>query len=131
MSPSLNIAVAQLNLLVGDIEGNAERVIEAAHHARTQLTADVIVFPELTLTGYPPEDLLLRPSLYTRVDDALEKIRQQVHGIDVVLGFPHSTPTGHYNAAALLREGETVAVYHKQVLPNYGVFDACRLFKST
>ena len=130
MSPSLNIAVAQLNLLVGDIEGNAERVIEAAHHARTQLTADVIVFPELTLTGYPPEDLLLRPSLYTRVDDALEKIRQQVHGIDVVLGFPHSTPTGHYNAAALLREGETVAVYHKQVLPNYGVFDEKRHFQA-
>jgi len=130
MSTQLNIAVAQLNLLVGDIEGNTRRVIDAANEARSQLSADVIVFPELTLTGYPPEDLLLRPGLYPRVEAALAHIRQAVRGIDVVLGFPQDTSTGHYNAAALLRDDETVTVYHKQVLPNYGVFDEKRHFQA-
>jgi NAD+ synthase (glutamine-hydrolysing) len=130
MSTQFKIAIAQLNFLVGDIEGNAGKVIEAVKTARLHLGADVIVFPELTLTSYPPEDLLLRPGLYPRVEEALEKIRQQVKGIDVVLGFPQSTPAGNYNAATLIRDGEVVAVYHKQVLPNYGVFDEKRLFQA-
>ena len=130
MSSQLKIAVAQLNFMVGDIEGNAGKVIEAAKNACYHLGADAIVFPELTLTGYPPEDLLLRPSLYARVETAVERIRKQVKGIDVVVGFPQSTPSGNYNAAAVIRDGVIVAVYHKQILPNYGVFDEKRHFQA-
>lgn len=124
----LRIVMAQLNMLVGDIEGNAEKVIAAAERARDELHADVIVFPELALTGYPPEDLLLRPGLYTRVLAALETVNQRLRGIDIVLGYPHTAVGGVYNAASLLRDGHVVATYHKQHLPNYSVFDEMRYF---
>lgn len=130
MTDRLRIAIAQLNLLVGDVEGNADKVIETAKHARFHLGADAVVFPELTLTAYPPEDLLLRPGLYARVDDALHKIQQQTKGIDVIIGYPENTPAGNYNAAAVLRDGEVIAVYHKQHLPNYSVFDEKRYFEA-
>jgi NAD+ synthase (glutamine-hydrolysing) len=128
MTTKLRIAMAQLNLLVGDIEGNAEKIIAASERARDELEADVIVFPELALTGYPPEDLLLRPGLHTRVLAALETVNLRVHGIDVVLGYPRSAVGGVYNAASLLRDGQVVATYHKQHLPNYSVFDEKRYF---
>jgi len=124
----LRIAMAQLNMLVGDIEGNAARVIAAAEQARDELKADLVVFPELTLTGYPPEDLLLRPRLLTRTLAALEGINQKLRGIDVVLGYPHAAVGGIYNAASLLRDGKVVSTYHKQHLPNYSVFDEKRYF---
>ncbi len=124
----LRIVMAQLNMLVGDIEGNAEKVIAAAERARDDLKADVVVFPELTLTGYPPEDLLLRPGLYTRVLAALEKVNLRVCDIDIVLGYPHAAAGGVYNAASLLRADKKVATYHKQHLPNYSVFDEKRYF---
>jgi len=120
--------MAQLNMLVGDIEGNAEKVIAAAERARDELEADVVVFPELALTGYPPEDLLLRPGLHTRVLAALQKVNLKVRGIDVVLGYPRSAIGGLYNAASVLRDGQVVATYHKQHLPNYSVFDEKRYF---
>ncbi len=120
--------MAQLNLLVGDVAGNAGRVIASAVWARDELGADVVVFPELTLTAYPPEDLLLRPGLHRRVLRALEEIKRAVRGIDVVVGYPRETSGGIYNAASLLRDGQVVATYHKEHLPNYSVFDEKRYF---
>lgn len=128
MAETLRIAMAQLNMLVGDIEGNAKKVIAAAERARDELQADVVVFPELTLTGYPPEDLLLRPGLYTRVLAALQRVNQRIRDIDIILGYPHAAKGGVYNAASLLRADTTVATYHKQHLPNYSVFDEKRYF---
>src|SRR5512139_2635172 len=125
---TLHIALAQLNLLVGDITGNAQRIITAAHRARDEFKADAILLPELPLTGYPPEDLLLRPGLHTRVLRALEQIKREVRGIDVVLGYPRQATGGLYNAASLIRDGNLVASYHKQHLPNYSVFDEKRYF---
>ncbi|MCW9088258.1 MAG: NAD+ synthase [Gammaproteobacteria bacterium] len=124
----LRIVMAQLNMLVGDIEGNAAKVIAAAERARDDFSADAIVFPELTLTGYPPEDLLLRPGLYTRVLAALEQINLKVRDIDIILGHPHAAAGGLYNAASLLRADTAEATYHKLHLPNYSVFDEKRYF---
>ncbi len=132
MENSVRIALAQTNLLVGDIKGNAERVIQLSNEARDRLHADVILFPELTLTGYPPEDLLLRNGLYPRVAEALEDIASKTDGIDIILGYPVVRGNGHgharYNAAGLVRDGKIVAVYYKQALPNYSVFDEKRYF---
>ena len=125
---SLRVAVAQLNTLVGDVMRNVDKVVDACATARDTLCADVIVFPELTLTGYPPEDLLLRPGLHLRVLRGLEVLKQRVRGIDAVIGYPHHAVGGLYNAAALLRDGQIVATYHKQHLPNYSVFDEKRYF---
>ncbi len=124
----LRLALAQLDFLVGDVHGNAARVIETARHARDDLGADLVVFPELALTGYPPEDLLLRPGLYRRVDDALERIRAETQGVALVLGYPHRQGAERYNAAALVRDGRVEAVYRKHHLPNYAVFDEKRYF---
>ncbi len=128
MSPPIKIIMAQLNLLVGDIESNTNKVIDAAKTACFHHGADLIVFPELTVTGYPPEDLLLRNGLYERVEVALNKIKNEVGGIDVVVGYPVRTAVGRFNAAALIGEGEIKAVYYKQMLPNYSVFDEKRYF---
>ncbi len=128
MTTSLRIALAQINLLVGDIAGNAAQVIDCASRARDALGAQLVVFPELTLTGYPPEDLLLRPELHTRVLRALTDITRRMHGIDVLLGYPRQAPGGLYNAASMLRDGAIIATYHKQHLPNYSVFDEKRYF---
>ena len=122
------IAMAQINVMVGDIETNVVNVIKSCHEAKQTLKADLILFPELVLTGYPPEDLLLRPGLHNRILHGLEQIKQQVRDIDVVIGYPHQTATGLYNAASLIRNGELVATYHKQHLPNYSVFDEKRYF---
>lgn len=128
MPQQLCIVIAQLDFLVGDVAGNARMVIDAACRARDDYQADAILFPELTLTGYPPEDLLLRPGLNRAVVQALSTIQSQVSGIDVILGFSEQTNEGLFNAAALLRDGERVATYHKCQLPNYGVFDEKRYF---
>jgi len=127
MSAQLNMVMAQLNLVVGDIDGNTSRIIEAAEQARDQLEADIIVFPELTLCGYPPEDLLLRPSLIVRVEQALNRLRV-VKGIDLIIGVPMAGPHDLENQALVLRDGEVLARYAKQHLPNYQVFDEKRYF---
>ncbi len=121
------MVIAQLNLEVGDIDGNTSSVVEAAEQARDQLDADIIVFPELTLCGYPPEDLLLRPSLIVRVEQALNRLRV-VKGIDLVIGVPLMGAHGLENQALVLRDGEILARYGKQHLPNYQVFDEKRYF---
>jgi NAD+ synthase (glutamine-hydrolysing) len=124
----LRIALAQINPLVGDINGNAARIIAAAERARDELHADAVLFPELALTGYPPEDLLLRPGLHVRVLRALEDVKRRVSGITLVLGLPQQAAGGLFNAAAVLRDGQLQASYHKQHLPNYSVFDEKRYF---
>jgi len=129
MTQKLRIALAQLNLLVGDIEGNADKIISVATEAHDQHQADLIVYPELALTGYPPEDLLLRPALYLRVEKAIDKIKHAAKDIDLVLGYPEQTVDGSYNKSALFRNGQLISGYYKQHLPNYSVFDEMRYFK--
>lgn len=128
MAETLRLAVAQINLRVGDVQGNAARVIDAAQRARDTLGAQAIVFPELTLTGYPPEDLLLRPALIEQVSAALRHVAAETRGIDVVLGYPLQEHGQLFNAASLLRNGRVQATYRKQLLPNYSVFDEKRYF---
>lgn len=129
MAVKLNIVQAQLNMMVGDIDGNVARIIATAKEARDKFAADIIVFPELALCGYPPEDLLLRPSLSIRIDQALQQLKT-VQGIDIIFGAPVHTEQGLQNQALVLRDGEVVAQYAKQMLPNYGVFDEKRYFVS-
>ena len=129
MADSLNVVLAQLNLLVGDIDGNAERIITSAKQAFDNQSAHLIVFPELTLTGYPPEDLLIRPSLQARIERALEKILEADLPGYIVVGFPEQVNCSLYNTLALIKGRERLATYHKQCLPNYQVFDERRYFK--
>jgi NAD+ synthase (glutamine-hydrolysing) len=125
---SLNIAIAQVNMLVGDIEGNTRKIIEYAHRARQEMQADLIVFPELTLTGYPPEDLLFRNGLYRRIDKGLERIMQECKEITLVLGYPRRSGSELFNAAGVIQNGSLVTEYFKYELPNYSVFDEKRYF---
>src|SRR5688572_13077519 len=127
-SSKLRIIVAQLDFMVGDIAGNTQKITRAIQQARDELKGDLLVFPELALVGYPPEDLLLRPDFIQAADVALATIAAQVHGIDVILGFPEHTSKGIYNAAVLLREGQRITTYRKRHLPNYSVFDEERYF---
>jgi len=120
--------MAQLNLLVGDIKSNTENIIEAAKEARFHYGAHVIVFPELSLTGYPPEDLLLRSDLTERIQVALDEILERTSGIDIIIGYPKREGAILYNAASVLRDGKIVKTYYKQSLPNYSVFDEKRYF---
>jgi NAD+ synthase (glutamine-hydrolysing) len=124
----LNVALAQVNLFVGDIQANVEKIIRTAYYAKDQLNADVVVFPELSVTAYPPEDLLLRADFIAAANQAVKEIAGQVSAIDVVVGFPEAEDGKIYNSAAVLRNGSIAAVYRKNVLPNYGVFDEQRYF---
>ena len=126
---SLKIALAQLNFTVADIEANSAKIIAAAEQAKRQ-QADVILFPELCVTGYPPEDLLLRQDFIQQAQRAVEHIQQHVHGITLVIGYPKAHGKRRYNTAIALRDGQVVAEYHKQALPNYGVFDEQRYFNA-
>lgn len=120
--------MAQLDMLVGDITKNTQSVIDAAKKARDEEKADVIVFPELTLTGYPPEDLLLRPSLDPRIESALQKILAEVHDIYVVVGYPRRIDGELFNCAGVIYQGDLLLEYAKQKLPNFRVFDDKRYF---
>lgn len=128
MLQSLKIVMAQLNFLVGDIEGNTAKIIAQMQRARDEFKGDIVVFPELAISGYPPEDLLLRPGLYTRVNKALDHLISEVQGIDVIVGFPWLDNNHRYNALAHISERLIVARYYKQCLPNYSVFDEQRYF---
>jgi NAD+ synthase (glutamine-hydrolysing) len=128
---TLHILMAQINTLVGDFEGNAAKVIEAIEMAERVHEAAVLVFPELTLSGYPPEDLLLRPSIELRVEQSLDTIRQRMTGSAyVVIGYPRRDNGILYNVAGVLHRGEIIAQYRKQKLPNYQVFDEKRYFSA-
>ncbi len=127
MSESLRIAIAQQNFLVGDVVSNISKIITIVKQARDELQADLVLFPELTLTGYPPEDLLLRPGLQKRVLEGLEKLKS-VRGIAMVVGYPEVTDKFQYNSAGMIIDGEIRVVYRKHHLPNYSVFDEKRYF---
>ncbi len=126
MADELRIALAQMNAAVGDIEGNAAKVEELAARAR-DAGAQLVVFPELTLTGYPPEDLLLKRGFLRRAQAALEGLA--VSGVTAIVGWPENDGGHVYNAAAAVADGEVRAVYRKLLLPNYGVFDERRWFE--
>ena len=122
---TLKIAILQLNFTVGDISENTQRIIDAAHNSE----ADLLVFPELCLTGYPPEDLLFRDELYQRVASALEQLLEcSKNSPALLIGYPEKVGNAIYNKAAVLSEGKILASYAKQKLPNYTVFDEQRYF---
>ncbi len=124
----INIVMAQINPLVGDIESNTEQVIRSVITAQKEHRADVVVFPELTLCGYPPEDLLLRESMSVRIESALARLAQEDFSATVIVGYPRSLPSGRYNMAGVLSGGQWQCEYAKQQLPNFQVFDEKRYF---
>ena len=127
MSECLRIALAQVNLLVGDVQGNAARLIAEAHR---QLDADLVLFPELALSGYPPEDLLFHRGFRRQIEEGLARVRREVAQRAVMLGFPEYAQAGIYNSAALIADGEIHAIHRKAELPNYKVFDEKRYFQA-
>lgn len=129
MAKQLKIVLAQLNLRVGDIDINTQVVLASAQQAIDEHDADVIVFPELALIGYPPEDLLFRASLNLRISRALEKILSAELPITLVFGFPEKEGKNLYNSLAVVRDGKLLATYRKQRLPSYEVFDEHRYFE--
>lgn len=124
----IRVVMAQLDFLVGDIPGNTRKVIDAVHRAGNELSADIVVFPELCLTGYPPEDLLLRPSMDLRITEALETLEAEPFGPAVVVGAPIRQGGLLYNAALVIDEGRITGRYFKRFPPNYQVFDEKRYF---
>jgi NAD+ synthetase len=125
----LRVALAQFDFPVGAVFRNAERIGALIAEARDYLQADLIVFPELALSGYPPEDLLLRPSFLAECEASLNRIAAEVRGIVAVVGWPQSAGSIVYNAASVLREGRIETTYRKRELPNYAVFDERRYFE--
>jgi NAD+ synthetase len=123
----MKIAIAQINCIVGDLAGNAAKILDCATRAREQGAA-ILLTPELALTGYPPEDLLLRDGFYAACEQALYQLAAKIHGITVVAGHPEQNAGNRYNAASVLRDGKVTASYRKQILPNHTVFDELRYF---
>ena len=129
MSATLRIAMAQFDFPVGDLTGNTRRIIEQIAIARDEYGADLVLFPELALSGYPPEDLLMRPSFLADCHAAMDEIaKATTGGITAVVGWPESAGSVLYNAACVLRDGRIEANYRKRELPNYNVFDERRYF---
>lgn len=128
MSQSLRVALAQFDFPVGDVAGNAERIARMISEARDVHRADVVLFPEIAISGYPPEDLLMRPSFLADCEAALRRVAADVQGIVAVVGWPESAGSVVYNAASVLRDGRVEATYRKRELPNYNVFDERRYF---
>ena len=130
MAENIVVALAQLDFVVGDVHGNAERIIETAERAREELGADLVVFPELALSGYPPEDLLFHSGFRKRIRSAIDTIRERVRGVAMLVGFPEYDGDRIYNAAGVWRDGQELARYRKRLLPNYSVFDEERYFEA-
>lgn len=128
MSDQVTLALAQIDLAVGDVAGNTEKILDYAARARDELRADIVIFPELSICGYPPEDLLFHSGLRHDVENALDKIRSTVSGITIILGFPEYAEENIYNSCAVFRERKRLAHYRKHMLPNYSVFDEKRYF---
>jgi NAD+ synthase (glutamine-hydrolysing) len=125
----LRVGAAQINAVVGDLDGNAERVF-AAYEAAVAQGCDLVVFPELMVTGYPPEDLLLKPAFVAAAAETVAKLAARTGDCAAVIGFPELA--GHlYNAAAVCAHGQVLGVYRKQLLPNYSVFDEQRYFEAS
>jgi len=128
MNKNLRIVLAQLNFTVGDIEHNTQKILNAIKQAKEH-HADLIVFPELAITGYPLDDLLYREYLYQQTEHALKAIIQEANNIDILIGYPERTEQGDFNAAIWIRDQHIIKKYYKQKLHNYSVFDECRYFK--
>src|SRR3989338_5668192 len=128
MKKSLRIAIAQINCTVGDFEGNYKKICDYLKLAKG-VGAGIISFPELTITGYPPEDLLLKSQFIDDNLDILKRIVKSVDDLVAVIGFVDKVKNDIYNAAAIIYEGKIAGIYHKALLPNYGVFDEKRYFK--
>ena len=128
MTAPLRIALAQFDYPVGAVQSNADRIIEGIAHARDELGAQLVVFPELSVSGYPPEDLLLRPSFLADCEAALQRIAAAATGITAVVGWPEAVGSVVYNAASVLQGGRIEATCRKRELPNYAVFDERRYF---
>jgi NAD+ synthase (glutamine-hydrolysing) len=128
MSASLRIAMAQLNLLVGDVAGNTEKLLAAAAESRDRLKAQLVVFPELAVAGYPAEDLLFNPDFRRQVEEGVAKLANRIQGIHALVGYPLYEEGRIYNVAAILGDGRVKSVYRKNELPNYQVFDEPRYF---
>ena len=125
---SIRIAMAQFDFPVGDVAGNTERIIEMIGQARDEYGAELVMFPELAVSGYPPEDLLLRPGFLYECEQAMGRIAAACRGITAVVGWPQAAGAVVYNAASVLRDGLVEQTYRKRELPNYAVFDERRYF---
>jgi NAD+ synthase (glutamine-hydrolysing) len=125
----MKLAIAQINCTVGDLAGNASRILESCCRAR-EAGATLLLTPELALAGYPPEDLLLREDFYQACDAALASLAASVPaGLTLIVGHPAQQGDKHFNAASVIRDGKVIAIYHKHKLPNYSVFDEVRYFE--
>ena len=124
MPDEVKFTLAQINPTVGDLAGNLAKIIDC----ECELAGDVIIFPELAVSGYPPEDLLLRKDFLAQCDRSLAELTSSVRGITVIVGHPLSENGKVFNALSVLRDGEVLARYRKRHLPNYAVFDEKRYF---
>src|SRR5919205_509999 len=122
----MRLALAQINSVVGDLAGNKQLILDRIGEAKAA-GADLVVFPELAVTGYPPEDLLIRPRFVRAAERTLEEIAREARGIVALVGAPHFD-RDLYNACAVCAGGEVRAIVRKRFLPNYGVFDEFRYF---
>ena len=129
MKDTLKVALAQIDLLVGDVQGNTARVVSTARRAHADLQADLVVFPELALSGYPPEDLLFHRGFRRQIEAGLERVRCDIGSASVVVGYPEYSGRDIYNSAALIADGVVAANHRKSELPNYKVFDEKRYFR--
>ncbi|TCZ84596.1 NAD+ synthase [Lysobacter sp. N42] len=127
---ALRIALAQFDFPVGDVAGNAGRIARMIAEARDEYGAQLVVFPELAISGYPPEDLLMRPSFLADCEKALQEVAAAATGIVAVVGWPQTAGAIVYNAASVLRDGRVEQTYRKRELPNYAVFDERRYFSA-
>jgi NAD+ synthase (glutamine-hydrolysing) len=124
----LRCVMAQLNLVVGDVDGNTSRIVAAANEARDRYHADVAMLPELAVSGYPPEDLLFHSGMRLQVARSLERLKSEVRGITLIAGYPEYVGAAIFNSAIVIREGVVIANHRKACLPNYRVFDEKRYF---
>ncbi|MEN9724524.1 MAG: putative glutamine-dependent synthetase [Pseudomonadota bacterium] len=129
INQGMKLAIAQMNFVVGDIAGNSNKILSAAEQAKKN-GATLLLTPELSLTGYPPEDLLLRADFNAASQAALLQLAQKIDGITVIVGHPHAYQGNCYNAASVLQDGKVIATYHKHALPNHSVFDELRYFSA-
>jgi NAD+ synthase (glutamine-hydrolysing) len=128
VSHQVRCVMAQLNLVVGDVDGNTSRIVAAANEARDRYRADLVMLPELAVSGYPPEDLLFHSGMRLQVARSLERLKEEVRGITLIAGYPEYSGTKIFNSAIVIRDGKVLANHRKACLPNYRVFDEKRYF---
>ena len=128
MTNTVTIALAQIDLSVGDVLGNTAKILDYAARAREEMQADLVVFPELSVSGYPPEDLLFHAGLRKQTEQAVTEIRKSTRDIAILIGFPEYIDDQIFNSCAVFRDGELLCAYRKKLLPNYSVFDEKRYF---